>query len=76
MLTISEDQAPYGCHVRFAEVWLGAGMTGGQVACRFATGQYAVARLEGDRHRASLDSMGRVGVGDDTAITIDAKRLV
>lgn len=76
MLTISEDQVPYGCHVRSAGARLGAGMTGEQAACRVATGKYAVARWEGDQHRTSLDSIGRVGVGDDTAIVIEEKRLV
>jgi len=51
-------------------------MTGNRAACCLVTDQYAVARWEGDRHRASLDSIGRVGVRPDTGIVIEKKRLV
>ncbi len=83
MLTISENQVPRGCEVRSAGARHGlprleAGMTGEVLACRLATNQSAVARSERDRHRTSLDSIGRVAVpaGSDTANVIEQKRPV
>jgi hypothetical protein len=76
MLTISEDHVSDGCHVRTIGLWFGAGMTGDRAACCLVTDHYAVARWEGDRHRASLDSIGRVGVRPDTGIVIEKKRLL
>jgi hypothetical protein len=83
MLTISEDQIPYGCEVRSAGArhglpWPEAGMRGEVLACRLATNQSEVAQLERDQHRTSLDSIGRVAIAawSDTASLIEQKRPV
>lgn len=83
MLAISEDQVPDGCDERSAGARHGlpqleGDMPGEVLACRVATSQSAVARLERDRHRTNLDSIGGVAVaaGSDTASVIEQKRPV
>ena len=81
MLRISEDHVRYGHGVlsagaRFGLPWFAAGMMGEVLACRLATNRSAVARLDGDRHWTSLDSIGCVAVGYGASIVIGQKRPV